>query len=137
MRKALFVAATISLAATATASAIPLCSGGDRAARKVTCIVDGDTGWEHGVKWRMLDIDTPEIDHAECSNERKLGEQARDRLRSLMDHGYKIEWAHEKGKYRRELVTVRLADGRDAGKVLINQGLAQPWPNHGNKWCGR
>lgn len=85
----------------------------------------------------MLDIDTPEIDHAECSKERQLGEQARDRLRSLMDGGYKIEWAHEKGKYHRELVIVRLADGQDAGKVLLSQGLAQPWPNDGNKWCGR
>ena len=30
----------------------PVCSGGNRAARKLTCIVDGDTGWENGVKWR-------------------------------------------------------------------------------------
>jgi endonuclease YncB( thermonuclease family) len=42
------------------AMAIDMCSGGDRAARKVTCLVDGDTGWERGVKWRLLDIDAPE-----------------------------------------------------------------------------
>ena len=34
----------------ALAGTIPVCSGGDRAARKLTCIVDGDIGWERGVK---------------------------------------------------------------------------------------
>lgn len=29
----------------ALAGAIPVCSGGDRAASKLTCIVHGDTGW--------------------------------------------------------------------------------------------
>ncbi|WP_258158976.1 hypothetical protein [Rhizobium sp. TH2] len=30
--------------------AIDVCSGGNRAARKVTCIYDGDTGWQHGLE---------------------------------------------------------------------------------------
>ncbi len=80
-----------------TTGLLPICSGGDRAARKLTCIVDGDTGWEHGVKWRALDVDTPEIEHAQCDQERKLGEKARDRLRELMAGGYTIEWAHKRG----------------------------------------
>jgi endonuclease YncB( thermonuclease family) len=42
------------------AAAIDTCSGGNRAARKVTRIVDGDTIWQAGVKMRLLDIDTPE-----------------------------------------------------------------------------
>lgn len=36
---------------------------------------------------------------------------------------------------RRDLVRVILNDGRDAGDVLVKEGLAQPWPNKGNKWC--
>ena len=119
------------------AVAIPICSGGDRAVRKVTCLVDGDTGWERGVKWRAIDVDTPEIDHAECQQEKRLGIAARDRLRQLMAGGYRIEGNGEKGYYGRDLVVVRLADGRDAGHVLIDEGLSQRWPNTGNRWCGR
>ncbi|MEF2549148.1 thermonuclease family protein [Aurantimonas sp. E1-2-R+4] len=114
---------------------LPVCSGGNRAARKLTCIVDGDTGWERGVKWRALDVDTPEIGKPECAAERRLGEKARDRLRQLMGSGYTIEWTGGKGKFGRELARVRLTDGRDAGQVLIQEGLSQPWPNEGNKWC--
>ena len=130
--------AALSIAALLVATpalAIPLCHGGDRAARKVTCIVDGDTGWEHGVKWRALDVDTPEIGHAECAAEKRLGIAARDRLRQLMAGGYRIERAGRAGYYGRDLVTIRLGDGRDAGRVLISEGLSQPWPNEGNKWC--
>jgi endonuclease YncB( thermonuclease family) len=116
-------------------SVVPVCSGGDRAIRHVTCIVDGDTGWEHGVKWRSLDVDTPEISDAACEHERRLGEEARDRLRTLMAAGYTIEWEKRKGRFGRELARVRLADGRIAGQVLISEGLSQPWPNHGNRWC--
>ncbi|WP_224406097.1 thermonuclease family protein [Afifella sp. IM 167] len=125
-----------SAAATGNAGKIlPVCSGANRAARMVTCIVDGDTGWERGVKWRALGVDTPEIGHAACGKERRLGEKARDRLRALMAGGYAIEWAGRRGRHLRELATVRLADGRDAGKVLVEEGLSQPWPNQGNPWC--
>ncbi|MEC5292643.1 thermonuclease family protein [Aurantimonas sp. C2-6-R+9] len=125
------------LAPPAMADAIPVCSGGDRAARKLTCIVDGDTGWERGVKWRALDVDTPEISQPECAEERRLGLKARERLRQLMAGGYRIEWTGGRGRYGRELANVILSDGRDAGQVLIEESLSQPWPNEGNRWCGR
>lgn len=35
----------------------------------------------------------------------------------------------------RALLSIGLADGRDAGRVLMEEGLAQPWPNVGNVWC--
>ncbi len=114
---------------------IGICFGGDRAARKVTCIVDGDTGWEAGVKWRLYSVDTPELSNPGCSNERSTAIAARDRLRDLMRKGYSIEWIGSSGNYGRKLVRIRLADGRYAGRVLIQEGLAQPWPNTGNVWC--
>ena len=119
----------------ALAGIIPVCSGSDRAARKVTCIVDGDTGWERGVKWRALNVDTPEISQPECAAEKRLGLQARDRLRQLMAGGYRIEWTGGRGRYGRELANVILSDGRNAGLVLIEEGRSQPWPNEGNRWC--
>jgi micrococcal nuclease len=122
-----------------TSWAIDICSGANRAARLVTCLVDGDTGWEKGAKWRLLNIDTPETSQAECSRERELGDRATQRLQQLMAEGYRLDDVGEKDKTaeRRNLVRVVLPDGRDAGEVLLREGLAQPWPNEGNRWCGR
>lgn len=118
------------------AHAIPICSGGDRAARKVTCLVDGDTGWEQGVKWRYRNIDAPEmIEHAECRAEADRAVAARDELRRMMSAGYRVNWSGKHGRYDRAIVTITLADGRDAGETLLAEGLAQPWPNTGNIWC--
>ena len=121
-----------------SAAAIPICSGGDRAARKVTCLVDGDTGWERGVKWRLLDIDTPETYGAECSRERQIGKKATQRLQELMAGGYRITDSGRKDRTsdKRKLVRVTLPDGRDVGQVLVQEALAQRWPNEGNHWCG-
>ncbi|MEF2549538.1 thermonuclease family protein [Aurantimonas sp. E1-2-R+4] len=113
---------------------IGICSGGNRAERRVTCIVDGDTGWQDGDKWRMKDIDTPEISKPECAAEKRKGLAARDRLRNLMSAGYSLT-QDGTGYYGRTLVTVTLADGRDAGEVLVQEGLSQRWPNTGNPWC--
>lgn len=52
----------------------------------------------------------------------------------LMSRGYSLT-QYGKGYYGRTLVTVILADGRDAGDVLIAEGLSQRWPNSGNPWC--
>lgn len=119
------------------AAAIEECSGGDRAARLVTCLVDGDTGWERGVKWRLLDIDTPETFEAECEREKEIGEKAKLRLQSLMAKGYRLvdSGGKDRTSDRRALVRVMPPDGRDAGKVLVKEGLAQPRPNTGNRWC--
>ena len=131
-------AAVIATAALSVpADAIDVCSGGNRAARKVTCIYDGDTGWQHGLKWRLLDIDAPEIQDAACPRERTLALRSRDRLRELLRLGYVTHWSGRRDRNKRALLSISLADGRDAGRVLIEEGLAQPWPNSGNKWCGR
>jgi endonuclease YncB( thermonuclease family) len=122
-------------ASTAAADVLPVCSGGNRAGRKLTCTVDGDTGWENGVKWRALNVDTPEISQPECAEEKRLGLEARDRLRELMAGGYRIDRTGDSGRYGRELANVILSNGRDAGQVLIDEGLSQPWPNEGNRWC--
>ena len=119
------------------AHAIDICSGGNRAARKVTCIVDGDTIWQEGVKMRLLDIDTPETFEAQCDREKQIGKKATERLQVLMSRGYRVADSGEKDRTsdRQDLVRVKLPDGRDAGQVLIMEGLAQPWPNKGNRWC--
>lgn len=110
--------------------ALPLCGQGKR----VTCLVDGDTGWAGGTKWRLLDIDAPEISRPDCPREKAVARQATRRLQSLLSSGYTLD-GDGQDRYGRKLVTITLSDGRDAGDVLISEGLAQPWPNHGNPWC--
>lgn len=114
-------------------SSIPLCGDGPR----ITCIVDGDTGWESGRKWRLMSVDTPELSNPGCRAEYHKAVQARDRLAALMRAGYRIVWSGRQDRYGRALVGVRLSSGRSAGQVLVNEGLAQGWPNSGNIWCGR
>lgn len=112
-----------------------VCSGGARRARKVTCLVDGDTGWERGVKWRLMNVDTPELNSPACAAEYRKAVAALNRLRQLMVSGYKIVWTGGSGSYGRQVVRIYLLNGRDAGEVLLSEGLAQPWPNLGNVWC--
>lgn len=120
------------------AGAVEICSGGHRAERKVTCVVDGDTIWQRGTKMRLLDIDAPETSGAECPREKALGEKAKLRLQELMGEGYRVSNSGQTDRTsdHRALVRVILRDGRDVGKELIREGLAQPWPNKGNVWCG-
>lgn len=103
-----------------------------------TCLVDGDTGWLDGTKWRIEGIDAPEMDgKAECAPEREMARASLERLKELMANGYGLRSRGRNDKYGRALVDVVLTDGRDAGRLLLAEGLAQPWPNEGNVWCGR
>lgn len=103
-----------------------------------TCLVDADTGWQDGTKWRFEGVDAPEMDDkAECAAEREKAAKALGRLKSLMTEGYAISDSGRKDKFGRSLVKVALLDGRDAGNLLISEGLARAWPNTGNVWCDR
>lgn len=134
----LTILAVVLFAASNHAHAIEMCSGGNRAERKLTCLVDGDTGWENGVKWRLLDIDTPEYPaEAECPQEVPIARRATQRMQELMSSGYTIEWVHAQDdtEAKRELVNIRLPDRRNAGVVLVEEGLAVAWPHEPLVWC--
>jgi endonuclease YncB( thermonuclease family) len=119
------------------AAVIDICTGGSPAKRNVTCVVDGNPICQNGVKMRLLEVDTPETFQAQCYREKQLGEKAKLRLQALMSKGYRLDDSGTKDRTsdHRNLVHVILFDGRDAGKVLFKEGLAQPWPNKGNRWC--
>lgn len=122
--------------AAADPDSLTICSGPNRAERKVTCLVDGDTGWERGVKWRLEGVDTPEYAaHAECPEEPEKAAQSTMRMLELMKGGYKIEWLGEKGGAGRDLVRIWLSNGRDAGQVLIDEGFAVQWPHRPRVFC--
>lgn len=102
----------------------------------VNCVVDGDTFWFAGVKYRIADIDTPETHPPRCSVEAALGAQATERLASLLNAGpFSLESGERTSdRYGRALRVVK-RNGVSIGDRLITEGLARPWSGHRDPWC--
>ena len=58
------------------------------------CVVDGDTFWFRGEKYRIADIDTPETHGPRCSEEGALGARATSRLQQLHRLTYVFSPSH-------------------------------------------
>ncbi|HJS11678.1 thermonuclease family protein [Sphingopyxis sp.] len=106
-------------------------SGGGR-----NCVVDGDTFWFAGDKYRIADIDTPETHPARCAEEAALGDAATDRLRTWLNAGaFSLESAgRDTDRYGRNLRIVTRG-GTSVGSVLVDEGLARPWEGQRRPWC--
>lgn len=100
------------------------------------CVVDGDTFWFGGDKYRIADIDTPETHPARCPQEARLGDAATARLRTWMNAGaFSLESAgRDTDRYGRKLRLVTRG-GASVGDVLIGEGLARPWEGKRRPWC--
>lgn len=110
-----------------------LCSGPVR----VSCVVDGDTFWQDGVKIRIADIDTPEISQPQCASEAELGARATRRLLELLNAGpYELaSWENrDADKYGRKLRVV-MRGGQSIGDQLVSEGLARTWTGRREPWC--
>ena len=92
------------------------------------CVVDGDTFWFAGDKYRIADIDTPETHPARCAEEAALGEAATSRLHEWLNDGaFTLESAgRDTDRYGRNLRIVTRG-GTSVGSVLVAEGLARPW----------
>jgi endonuclease YncB( thermonuclease family) len=106
-------------------------SGGGR-----NCVVDGDTFWFAGDKYRIADIDTPETHPARCAEEAALGDAATERLRTWLNAGaFSLESAgRDTDRYGRSLRIVTRG-GTSVGSVLVAEGLARPWEGRRRPWC--
>ncbi|WP_429817775.1 thermonuclease family protein [Ensifer sp. B1-9] len=104
---------------------------------RITCVVDGDTFWLDGVKYRIADIDTPEIGEPRCAEEKALGVQATLRLQSLLNAGaFGLKAGmRDEDKYGRKLREV-YRGGRSLGAQLVDEGLAHRWIGFKQSWCG-
>jgi len=116
---------------------MPFCVGRIRFRTDASCLVDGDTGWERGVKWRLANVDTPELMSPRCVREFRLALDARNLLQSLMSQGYRVNHTGRSDTYGRILVRIVLPDGRDVGDALVAAGLARSWPYGLKRWCDR
>lgn len=79
----------------------PICGS----ARRVTCVVDGDTFWLDSVKIRVADIDAPELRPPCCETERARGESAKYRLQELLNSGAfsLVSGVRDEDRYGRKL----------------------------------
>lgn len=103
---------------------------------RVTCVVDGDTIWLHGVNLRLESYDTPEPYNDICGGQTEiaLAKRASARLLELLNgNTFTVETSGKDG-YDRLLATIRIG-GTDVGEILIAEGLARRWPNGDEFWC--
>jgi endonuclease YncB( thermonuclease family) len=115
-------------------------------------VIDGDTVRWQGRSIRLIGFDTPEIgNRARCGAERVRANSATARLRQLVANGTAtvefVRCACPSGTEgtdacnRGRSCGVLKIDGRDAGQILIREGLARPYhcrahscPPRGS-WC--
>ena len=114
------------------AATFPVCGGG----RRSTCVVDGDTFWLEGTKYRIADIDTPEVSNFGCASEKALGDRATQRLAALLNAGpFALEPAdRDEDRFGRKLRVVT-RDGASLGAQLVSEGLAHRWGGPEREWC--
>ena len=109
-----------------------ICGGGAR----VNCVVDGDTFWYRRAKYRIADINTPEVSEPACAREAELGEAATERLHALLNEGpFTLEPVdRDEDRYGR-LLRVVTRGGESLGGVLVREGLAEEWRGYRGSWC--
>lgn len=127
-------AATAFHPADAESASFAPCAGPER----TTCVVDGDTFWYHGTKFRVADIDAPEVSRPGCAHEAAMGERATARLTDLLNAGAftlaRAPGTPDTDRYDRALREVRRS-GESLGATLVAEGLAEEWGGPRIAWC--
>ena len=105
-------------------------------AKRITCVVDGDTIWFEGEKIRIMGYDTPEPTTNICGGqiERDLADKASNRLLELLNENHFTIARDGEDRYGRTLAVIRVS-GTDVGEILIAEGLARSWPDGAEFWC--
>ena len=82
---------------------------------------------------RIFNIDAPEIE-GQCAYESNLAQRSKHRLAELLQ-GQSVEVLRQgKDRYGRTLASVNI-NGRDAGDILVSEGLARIWGGRREPWC--
>lgn len=103
---------------------------------RINCVVDGDTFWLKGTKYRIADINAPEVSSPDCSAEAAIGERATSRLVDLLNEGgFSLETIdRDEDAYGRKLRLVTRG-GHSVGERLVAEGLAERWRGNRRNWC--
>lgn len=103
-------------------------------------VIDGDTIEIDGETVRIANIDTPEIRHARCDAERRLGRVAKAELDKILSRGAITLQRGDPGtgrktdKYGRTLGLIAV-DGQDVGEEMVARQMARPWEGKRKGWC--
>jgi endonuclease YncB( thermonuclease family) len=106
-------------------------------AKRIDCMVDGDTFWMAGTKIRIADIDTPETHPPRCAREARLGQAATVKMQALLNAGpfTLVPIKRDVDRYGRKLRLVE-RDGVSLGAVLVRHGLARRYGGgKRSPWC--
>lgn len=99
-------------------------------------VIDGDTFDHGGVRIRIADIDTPEV-QGRCPFETALAARATGRMRALLAAGpFELHPVNgrDEDRYGRKLRIVTRG-GRSLGDRLVAEGLARTWSGRREPWC--
>ena len=100
-------------------------------------VIDGDTFAYGGMRVRIADIDTPEV-QGQCPAEIALAARATQRMRALLAAGpfelHALGNGRDEDRYGRKLRIVTRG-GRSLGDVLVAEGLARTWSGRREPWC--
>jgi endonuclease YncB( thermonuclease family) len=106
-------------------------------AKRIDCMVDGDTFWMAGTKIRIADIDTPETHPPRCAREARLGQAATVKMQALLNAApfTLVPIKRDVDRYGRKLRLVE-RDGESLGAVLVRHGLARHYGGgKRSPWC--
>lgn len=103
---------------------------------RVNCVVDGDTFWLKGTKYRVAENNAPEVRSPECSVEADLGDRAPSRLVDLLNEGgFSLQSIdHDQDKYGSKL-RVLTRGSESLGDTLVSEGLAERWTGRRRSCC--
>ena len=100
------------------------------------CVVDGDTFWFEGEKYRIADIDTPETHPPRCAEEAVLGKAATKRLQRWLNEGaFTLESIDRDTDHYGRKLRVVTRSGTSVGDALVGEGRARRWEGHRRPWC--
>lgn len=118
---------------TAADGAWPICEGPNRASRRVTCVVDGDTFWVFGEKHRLACINTPELDASDPAQRFHAFRAQAHLARMLADPGARLVPTGRLDFFERRLSSIDIIGLRGQARSLeadiVAFGLAE-WTDY-------
>ena len=110
-------------------------------------IVDGDTVRVETTRYRLYNIDAPELTRPRCLREETLAVMAKQRLYELTRNEFQLQhvpcWhkteRNPRDNFGRTCIELQVktpAEGwQDAGEILISEGLAVRFGRGKPEWC--
>jgi micrococcal nuclease len=98
------------------------------------CVLDGDTIYVAGEKVQIAGMEAPKIQGAQCDGERSRGISAAVQLADLLNSGRVTVSGTFRDPYGRDVRKVQV-NGQDAGKAMIDAGVARRYNGKQKAWC--